>query len=111
MGLRGLAQDASQATQSQIDEAHRRDGVDVRLPGHNSGIQQVGGASGAKNRRLPLHDKNSGRVQKRAKPVNKSKSRKRDNKIVDGVEKMIQITPLEQILKRFLIYIYLQHKY
>jgi hypothetical protein len=70
MGQRGRAQDAPEAAQGEADQAHRRDGVDVRLAGHNSRLQQVIDevAAGSGSPKLPSCQRSRARIRTRACP-------------------------------------------
>lgn len=88
MGVRGRAQDALEAAEGKADQAHRRDGVDVRLPGHNSGLQQVEGEQAApglhdSSRQLAELDPNAEKFMLRVKSLQDlTKMKKKKKKVV-----------------------------
>lgn len=94
MGQRGRAQDAPEAAQGEADQAHRRDGVDVRLPGHDIGLQQVDGEAAAlmgpqdSSQHLAELDPNSERFLLRLKPLGdltKKKKKKKKKVVVEEI--------------------------
>jgi len=88
VGVRGLAQNASEAAESKTDQAHRRDGVDVRLSGQHPWLQQVEpadvGYEAEYSRKLMELNTNSENML-RVKPLGeltKKKKKKKANTII-----------------------------
>lgn len=96
MGVRGRAQDAPEAAEGKADQAHRRDGVDVQLSGHDSGLQQVEGEQAAPglhdlSRQLAELDPNAEKFMLRVKSLQDlTKKKKKKKKVV-----VVEVAPVE----------------